>query len=238
MMETSVPRPYSHDPDPSRRFIAFDMFGTLVVNRYGDLDRIFQVFYGFFPDATPEEVQREYENLLAIHSRSHGDVKELTIPEVMRHLDGVFGTSNDYLDAEDAMMRRTGTFVAADGARETLSYFRDHGYRIGVLSNTAYRSSVVAGVLEDNGMADLVDAVVTSADVGYRKPDSRAYDAVVHAIGGERGLCYFVGDSRDRDHTGPLRYGMKGAFLIDHHCSGKEDSVVRCIGDIPSLFSD
>ncbi len=53
---------YLHDPDPSNRFFAFDMYGTLVRARFGNLDDMFETFYRLFPDADPEDVQREYES--------------------------------------------------------------------------------------------------------------------------------------------------------------------------------
>lgn len=48
---------YEHNPDESRRFFAFDMFGTLVRSRQRDMDDLFRVFYGFFPEQAPERIQ-------------------------------------------------------------------------------------------------------------------------------------------------------------------------------------
>jgi putative hydrolase of the HAD superfamily len=229
---------FMHDPIASRRFFAFDMYGTLVRARFGNLDDIYEAFYKLFPDADPDDVRREYESFVSGFTKTHGLHVEMTIAQLLEHMDSVFGTSNDSLEAENTMMRATHTFIPVKGAEETLSFFRDHGYKIGVLSNTSYRGSVVKGLLEDVGFDHLIDVVVSSADVGYKKPHHRAYEAVLEALGARPDECFFAGDSKDKDFFGPRRFGMRGAFLIDPSHPSKEDGIVASIADIPSFFRD
>lgn len=172
------------------------MFGTLVRSRQRDMDDLFKVFYGFFPEHTPEEVQREYERFYSDFETTHGMHSEYSIRMLMDHMNKRFGTDVDAFDAEQRMMRGTRMFVTIPGAVDTLGYFREKGYRIAVLSNTTYSSSVVKGVLEDNGgFEGLIDCVVTSAEVGYRKPDMRCFQAVVDKLGARKEDCFFAGDS-------------------------------------------
>jgi len=229
---------FMHDPDESKRFFAFDMYGTLVRERYGNLDDIFTAFYKLFPDADPKDVQREYERYLFSYESVHGMHREMSISDLLEHLDAIFGTDNDSLEAENTMMRATHTFVPVRGAEDTLAYFKDRGYRIGVLSNTAYRGSVVKGLLEDVGFDHLIDVVVSSADVGFKKPHERAYSAVVDALGARREDCFFAGDSAEKDCIGPRRFGMRGAFLIDPSRPSREEGIVSSIDEIPSFFRD
>jgi len=229
---------FMHDPDISKRAFAFDMYGTLVRARFGNLNDIYEAFYRLFPDADPEEVQREYERFTDFHTSAHGPHKELSISVLLEHMDSVFHTENDSLEAENIMMRATHTFIPVEGAEETLQYFRDHEYRIGVLSNTAYRGSVVKGLLEDVGFDHLIDVVVSSADVGYRKPHDEAYSAVVNALGVHRQDCFFAGDTEDKDFLGPRRFGMRGSFLIDPSRPDRECGIVSSIADIPTFFRD
>ncbi len=229
---------FIHDPDESKRAFAFDMYGTLVKARFGNLDDIYQAFYQLFPGIPKDDVQREYESFTSRFESMNGVHRELSIVELLDHLDSVFGTENDSLQAENLMMRATHTFIPVKGARETLQYFRDRGYRIGVLSNTSYRGEVVKGLLEDVGFDDLIDVVVSSADVGYKKPHERAYDAIVEALGTRKEHCFFAGDSESKDFLGPRRYGMRGAFLIDPERHSKECGIVSSISEIPSFFRD
>ena len=229
---------FEHNPDESRRFFAFDMFGTLVRSRQSDLGDLFRVFYGFFPGQTPERVQEEYERFYTGFELTHEPNSEYTISMLMDHLNSIFGTDVDSLDAEERMMRGTKMFLTIDGVKDTLGYFKERGYRIGVLSNTTYRTSVVRGVLEDNGISDLVDTVVTSAEIGYKKPDPRAYDAVLRSLGANRSDCFFAGDSRANDYCGPYGFGMRKVFLIDPCGDCGRRTTVSSISEIPSLFRD
>ena len=131
---------FEHNPDESRRFFAFDMFGTLVRSRQSDLGDLFRVFYGFFPGQTPERVQEEYERFYTGFELTHEPNSEYTISMLMDHLNSIFGTDVDSLDAEERMMRGTKMFLTIDGVKDTLGYFKERGYRIGVLSNTTYRT--------------------------------------------------------------------------------------------------
>jgi len=238
MSEISAENRYVHNADPSRRFFIFDMYGTLVRARFGNLDDIYSAFYRLFPDAKKEDVQEEYARYVAFYERTNGPHRELTISQLLEHMDSVFGTENDSLEAENVMMRATHTFIPMEGAEETLCYFRERGYRIGVLSNTSYRGEVVKGLLEDVGFDHLIDVVVSSADVGYKKPHERAYSAVVEALGAQRKDCFFAGDSEDKDYLGPLRFGMCGAFLIDQKKMCQCDHMVASISEIPDYFED
>ena len=101
-----------------------------------------------------------------------------------------------------------------------------------------YRSSVVRGVLEDSGFAGLLDSVMTSADIGFKKPSDEAYSAAVSSLGAEKYDCFFVGDSCLKDCKGPLEFGMRGAFLIDPASVGKRDYIVAEISEIPTRFTD
>jgi putative hydrolase of the HAD superfamily len=229
---------FMHDPDTSKRAFIFDMYGTLVRARFGNLDDIYEAFYKLFPDADKDDVQKEYERYVNYHDSTLGSHREMTISALLEHMDSVFHTDTDSLEAENIMMRATHTFIPVEGAEDTLTYFRDHGYKIGVLSNTSYRGSVVKGLLEDVGFDHLIDVVVSSADVGYRKPHDNAYSAAVESLGAQRQDCFFAGDSEDKDFLGPRRFGMRGSFLIDPKRPSRECGIVASIADIPSFFRD
>jgi FMN phosphatase YigB (HAD superfamily) len=236
MTEAGGP-PFAHGPEGERAFV-FDMYGTLVRARFGNLDDIYEAFYRLFPDADRKEVQREYEEFTSRFVSVNGRHREMSIAQLLEHMDSVFGTDNDSLEAENLLMRATHTFIPVEGAEKTLSYFRERVYRIGVLSNTSYRGSVVKGLLEDVGFDHLIDAVVSSADVGYKKPHDNAYSAAVDALGVKRSQCFFAGDSEDKDYLGPRRFGMRWSFLIDSGRASYPQGIVSSISEIPSYFID
>ena len=91
------------------------------------------------------------------------------------------------------------------------SLAEDH--RLAVVTNT-HSPSLVPSHLRAMGVADCFDAVVTSVEVGWRKPHRAIYEAALHATGADAGECTFVGDTRGPDYVGPRAMGMR-ALLID-----------------------
>ena len=229
--------PFVHDRDPSRRFFAFDMFGTLVVNIKGTLLPIFHALCGYYPDVKPSKLGYAYHTMTRKFKSTHRN-RELPIDAIVRGLDETFGYEHDPSGMEDVLLRDVGLYGAADGAETTLSYLKSQGYRIGVYSNTRYHSPTLMGMLEDCGLLKYIDRVVTSADTGFRKPDPAAYEAITEALGTDLSRCFYCGDNPSKDYYGPLSVHMKGAVLIDPTMENPVRWKVRSIGEIPDLFEN
>jgi putative hydrolase of the HAD superfamily len=86
-------------------------------------------------------------------------------------------------------------------------------YRLAVVSNT-HEPDLVPGHLAAMGVAGLFAAVVTSVEVGRRKPHPAVYAAALDRLGATAAEAVFVGDSVGPDFTGPTAAGMR-AYLID-----------------------
>ena len=67
--------------------------------------------------------------------------------------------------------------------------------------------------LDQAGLLGLVDAGVTSARAGSRKPHPDIYDVSVAALGVETAEVVFVGDSWEPDVRGPRRVGMTAVHV-------------------------
>ncbi|MGW0802663.1 HAD family hydrolase [Nonomuraea sp. NPDC002799] len=90
-------------------------------------------------------------------------------------------------------------------------------YRLAVVTNT-HQPSLVPGHLEAMGLRSSFDAVVTSVEVGWRKPHPKIYAGALGLLGVAASSAVFVGDTYGPDFEGPERAGMT-AFLIDPHRS-------------------
>ncbi|WP_373557416.1 HAD family hydrolase [Streptomyces sp. CS227] len=64
------------------------------------------------------------------------------------------------------------------------------------------------------GVRQLFDTVVTSFELGWRKPNPAAYRAVMRELGADPGAAHFVGDTYRADRLGAIRAGIR-ALLID-----------------------
>ncbi len=91
-------------------------------------------------------------------------------------------------------------------------------YRLAVVTNT-HAPDLVPGHLRRMGLDGAFDAVITSVEVGRRKPHPAIYAAALERLGVEPAGCVFVGDTLAPDYLGPRAAGM-AARLIDpagHH---------------------
>ncbi|HXW45824.1 MAG TPA: HAD family hydrolase [Streptosporangiaceae bacterium] len=86
-------------------------------------------------------------------------------------------------------------------------------YRLAVVSNTL-DAKLVPGHLAAMGLDGYFDAVVTSIEVGWRKPHPAIYARALRRLGTDAGSVVFAGDTYDTDYAGPASVGLT-AFLID-----------------------
>jgi putative hydrolase of the HAD superfamily len=128
-------------------------------------------------------------------------------------------------------------------AAPALAALRRRGLRLVVVSNW---DCSLPGVLEDAGLAGLVDAVVASAVVGADKPAPAVFEAALAAAGSAAREALFVGDSVERDLEGARAAGIT-AVLIRRESPGETGgrdepapppgaTVVRELGELAALF--
>ncbi|MEV0562291.1 HAD family hydrolase [Dactylosporangium sp. NPDC050588] len=110
-------------------------------------------------------------------------------------------------------------------------------YRLAVVTNT-HQPDLVPGHLAAMGIADLMDVVITSVEVGHRKPHPAIYTATVAALGIEPSAAVFVGDTYLADFAGPEKFGMT-AFLIDpaRRADVPEARRLASVLDLPARMS-
>ena len=95
-------------------------------------------------------------------------------------------------------------------ARELLETICELGMRCVVLSNVQVRGAdEYWRDFADLGIAHLIDAVVTSLDVGFRKPHPAMFQAGVAVAGCSPAECVMVGDSEVKDMEPARRLGMR-----------------------------
>ncbi|GAA2262880.1 hypothetical protein GCM10010232_63290 [Streptomyces amakusaensis] len=94
--------------------------------------------------------------------------------------------------------------------RAVLARLREHGLTVAICSNWFWD---LDRAVDEAGIGDLVDTVVSSARAGARKPHPLIYRAVLDACGTAPGQSLFVGDMWEPDVVGPLAQGMRAVHL-------------------------
>lgn len=112
-------------------------------------------------------------------------------------------------------------FRAYPDAGPALAELRGTGVRLACVSNWDVS---LPSVLDRCGLADGLDAVVTSAAVGARKPDPAIFAAALEAAGCVPGEALHVGDTEDEDIEGARAAGIR-ALLIDRDGGGDIESL-------------
>jgi putative hydrolase of the HAD superfamily len=96
-------------------------------------------------------------------------------------------------------------------AAPALRELRARGLRLVVASNW---DCSLPEVLERTGLAPLVDAVVTSAEAGARKPDPALFEVALAAAGCAASEALHAGDSLENDVAGASAAGIR-PVLVD-----------------------
>ena len=107
------------------------------------------------------------------------------------------GASNRQLDPYDEVVG-------------VLAELRDRGIRIVICSNWDWD---LREAVEEARLSDAVDAMVSSAWIGARKPHPRIFAAALEEAGVPPEHALFVGDTWGPDVTGPLAAGITPLYL-------------------------
>ena len=101
----------------------------------------------------------------------------------------------------------------------TLERWRAEGLRLVVASNWDVS---LHEVLDRTRLRPLVDAVVTSAEVGAAKPDGRLFAAALEAAGAQPHEAIHAGDSLDEDIAGARGAGIDAVWVRRERHAGTD----------------
>lgn len=163
-------------------------------------------------------------------------------------------TSAVWVGMYSLLCRRLGIDVDAERiARRVYDEFGDHsrwrpyddvvpaferlkarGIRIGLISNWDRR---LGALFTGLGIDPLIDTVISSAEVGLRKPDPRIFELALERLGVSAADSAHVGDHYYADIVGAGAVGMT-PVLIDRHC-GEEpghEPFIRTLDELDSVL--
>ncbi|MFC6158849.1 HAD family hydrolase [Kribbella jiaozuonensis] len=126
----------------------------------------------------------------------------LSVPVTDAELDQVF---------DGYLTQYKSSWTAFPDARPALEVARGNGLRIGVLTNgnPVQQNAKLAAI----GLADLIDVVRTSEELGVSKPDPLTYLSTCEALGVEPGETLMIGDNLELDVLGARAAGLAARHL-------------------------
>jgi HAD superfamily hydrolase (TIGR01509 family) len=143
---------------------------------------------------------------------------------------------HEILDAEQRCWDRA---VRVDpDAPKVLTWLLERGIKRGVCSNAPFPPEMMRRQVESNGIAELVDAVVFSSEVGRRKPAPEVYLAALVALGTTAEKTLFAGDRVREDYEGPMAVGMRAVVVTAHADELPPDGIpaIASLAELPSLL--
>ncbi len=121
-----------------------------------------------------------------------------------------------------------------DDTLPALAALRDRGLRLAVVSNWDSR---LRPILEERKLRPWFDAVVISAEVGWRKPHPAIFERALGLLGCAPGDALHCGDSVGDDVEGARAAGIRPVLLDRHGTrSVPGTEVVRGLGEIAGLL--
>lgn len=145
-------------------------------------------------------------------------IEEVEYPALIAEILGEFGVQAGdddvmrFIEAEHAAWapaRRMG-----DSTHALLDSLRSRGLKLGLVSNAFDPPPILHRDLEAMGLAERLDAVVFSSEVGRRKPDPLIFETALERLDVDPARALFVGDRRYEDVRGASELGMKTVLAL------------------------
>jgi putative hydrolase of the HAD superfamily len=190
--------------------VTLDLYGTLLTLR-DPVPKLIETLHGQGVDRSPESVTAAFEAEFAYYGpRSHEGRDEQSVADLNRRCAQVFvdalGAGLDPTEFAPLYVAALEFEVVPD-ALESLRALRSRGLELAAVTNW---DVTVHGRLTDLGLAPLFSHVVTSAEVGARKPDPAPFRRALDLLHVAPARALHIGDD-DADREGAAAAGMRFA---------------------------
>jgi len=126
------------------------------------------------------------------------------------------------------------------GAVETLRYFKEEGYKLGLISNTIFPVRFHLKELERFGLFPYFDLILFSSEVGYKKPHPQIFIQSLDRLKIEAEESIYIGDKLIEDIGGAKNIGMKAILKFkegrDYTAPLNPDGVIKDLAELPGII--
>lgn len=192
--------------------VMFDLCGTLIEEEDYDYNRALRWMADTYFDARFEELQKlscqfkaNYMHMRAVSSAESSFRAQLVLFEkTLNHK-----LQDNYQVVEAGFIRIFRKEKLKDGATSLLRMLHDCKTRIYVFTNSLFSGVNLKAHLATVGIGELIEAVYSSADAGYRKPSPEAFRYALDNIDArDASQVVYIGDAYEKDYLGALASGL------------------------------
>jgi len=137
-------------------------------------------------------------------------------------------------EADLAYRQVAGAINLRRGARRLLEDLRDAGRSTVILTNGTVDPQRVKA--EQTGLLHLVAGVVVTEEIGFHKPDPRAFAAALALTGDSAPRAAMVGDRWEFDIEGALEAGFRRAVWVSRSRRRPADPRVKIVKSLPQVL--
>ncbi len=203
--------------------LIFDLYGTLVDIHTEETDEVWEktaLYFGFYgvaytADSLKAAFRAELESREAVAGQSYECYPDIPFESIMGTLLQRGGAEHAaQLGVNAAQLFRICSIEYLrlyPQVKNALKLLRKRGCRLWLLTNaqrvfTAYELRLL-------GLGTEFDGIRISSDYGFRKPDTRFFDALIREEGLEKAKCLMIGNDRDTDIAGAKRAGLATLYM-------------------------
>lgn len=125
-------------------------------------------------------------------------------------------------------------------AAGVLGELKQRGLLIGAVTNNPKAPHILANLAQGLGLPHVVDAIVSSWELGWRKPHRMPFEIALQALGVEAHEAAHVGDSLDNDVAPALELGMTAIYRDRGHEPPRNEPrphhVIRDLRELPGIL--
>jgi FMN phosphatase YigB (HAD superfamily) len=100
-------------------------------------------------------------------------------------------------------------------AASTLCWLSQAGYRLAIVTNRPWPAEILSRRLRESGLPDIFEGIVTSVDVGVRKPHPLVLETALRDLGVDSEDTVLVGDSYEIDIVPAAVLGMTTVLKLN-----------------------
>lgn len=119
---------------------------------------------------------------------------------------------------------------------EIIKYLKNKDIKIGILTDVPYGMDKIFVKKDIFKFEDMIDCLLTSVEVGYRKPDPQGYKVLAQRLGLMPEQMIYVGNE-EKDIIGAKMIGMR-TVLVDRYNNGltfEENYRVKCLSELKNI---